>query len=93
MNQPVMSNNEGNLGLSLSKTQDYEVDEKQGAIHFISTNQCPIFITLETPSHMSATRTKMMMPPYILDQWSTYGVSKGLAQWTMNSHQLVYFLV
>jgi hypothetical protein len=42
---------------------------------------------------MSAARTKMTMPPYILDQWSTYGVSKGLAQWTTNSHQLVNFLV
>jgi hypothetical protein len=62
---------------------------------FISYQQMNVLSSSpsKTPSHTSATRTKMMMPPYILDQWYTYGVSKGLAQWTMNSHQLVNFLV
>jgi hypothetical protein len=62
---------------------------------FISYQQINVLSSSPSkiPSRMSATRTKMTMPPYILDQWSTYGVLKGLAQWTTNSHQLVNFLV
>jgi hypothetical protein len=48
------------------------------------------FISYQQINVLSSSPSKT---PYILDQWSTYGVSKGLAQWTTNSHQLVNFLV
>jgi hypothetical protein len=46
-NRLIMSNVKRQPSIEPFQDSSYKVDEKQGAIHFISANQCPVFITFE----------------------------------------------